>query len=131
MKSKYIRTTVRGERGAAMLEFGVTVPFLLLLIAGVIDLSGWMNAHMSVSRVAYEGARYIASAPLVSGQGADIDNRMTRLLERYGLQGAQTSYEVVDSNAIRVQVNMPYTFIFAPATVGVHASAQSAYLYRQ
>jgi len=68
-----------GDRGANLVEFAFVMPFLILLLLGVIEF-GWVFAtNLDVKHGAREGARITAvNQPDtgISGIGAEICNRM-------------------------------------------------------
>ncbi|MCR5704616.1 MAG: pilus assembly protein [Eubacterium sp.] len=49
---------IKNERGQAMVEFAIVLPFLLLILCGILDF-GWIyyNKYM-VEDASYQGARY-------------------------------------------------------------------------
>ncbi len=49
---------VAGERGASLVEFGLMLPFLALLLLGVIDFGRAFYVNAEVSNAAYTGALY-------------------------------------------------------------------------
>lgn len=53
----------RGERGAALVEFALTLPLLLVVIAGIVDFAFLFQRYEVVTNAAREGAR-IASTPV-------------------------------------------------------------------
>ena len=70
------RTTRNGprDRGAAAVEFALLLPLLLLLIFGIIDFGRALNAQITLTQAAREGARLDAigqpSASVVTGTQA-------------------------------------------------------------
>ena len=52
----------RGERGAALVEFALVVPVLLLLVMGTIDFGWTFNDYNSVRQGVREGARLVVVA---------------------------------------------------------------------
>lgn len=54
------RRTRRGERGAAAVEFALVVPFLLLILFGVISYGYLLSFRQALSQGAAEGARAAA-----------------------------------------------------------------------
>jgi Flp pilus assembly protein TadG len=52
-----------GERGAAAVEFALVVPFLLLLVFGIISYGYMLSFRQAVSQGAAEGARAAAVSP--------------------------------------------------------------------
>jgi Flp pilus assembly protein TadG len=63
------RPARRGERGAAAVEFALVVPFLLLLVFGIISYGFMLSFRQAVSQGAAEAAR----AAAVSPASADAD----------------------------------------------------------
>jgi Flp pilus assembly protein TadG len=61
----------RGERGAALVEFALVLPLLLVVIAGVVDFGFLFQRYEVVTNAAREGAR-LASLPSYNGQTALI-----------------------------------------------------------
>ncbi len=50
----------RRTRGQALVEFAVTVPILVLLVAGVLELGRGYTFAVATSNAARDGARYVA-----------------------------------------------------------------------
>lgn len=48
------------EAGAALMEAALTLPILLVMAISIIDMGNWFFQHYTMSRVAYEGARFAA-----------------------------------------------------------------------
>jgi len=49
-----------GDRGAAAVEFALLLPLLLLLVFGIIDFGRALNAQITLTQAAREGARLAA-----------------------------------------------------------------------
>src|SRR5215472_18044642 len=49
-----------GDRGAAAVEFALLLPLLLLLVFGIIDFGRAINAQITLTQAAREGARLAA-----------------------------------------------------------------------
>jgi Flp pilus assembly protein TadG len=60
-----------GRRGQALVEFVLVVPLFLLLLAGMIDFGLGLNASITVTNAAREGARLGTTKPIA----ASIDAR--------------------------------------------------------
>ena len=50
-------------RGSACVEAAIVMPLLVMFMAGAMDFGRWFNDYMTVSRLAYEAARFGASLP--------------------------------------------------------------------
>lgn len=57
----------RTERGASAVEFALVVPFLCLLLFGMITTGMTYSAHLSITNAVREGARFGASAVYTQG----------------------------------------------------------------
>ena len=51
------------HRGQSLVELALTLPVLLLLLVGVLDLGRVYFAHMTLTNASREGARYATSNP--------------------------------------------------------------------
>ncbi|SRR6266567_6634275 len=57
------------DRGAAAVEFALMLPLLLLLLFGIIDFGRALNAQVTITQAAREGARLAAlNQPNVTGR---------------------------------------------------------------
>jgi Flp pilus assembly protein TadG len=93
----------RGERGAALVEFALALPLLLVIIAGIVDFGFAFQRYEVVTNAAREGAR-MAVLP-VGYSDAEIQTRVREYV-RVGLNltTAQLNAVVPASN---VQVTYP------------------------
>jgi AraC-like DNA-binding protein len=87
------------QRGAALVEFSIALPFFLLLLSGFFDLYSYMTARAQTRAALRSVARY------VSGLRADDDCRQLASdklrceLGLLGLSGYLSDFEGVDSAA--------------------------------
>lgn len=57
------------DRGAAAVEFAIMLPLLLLIVFGIIDFGRALNAQVTITQAAREGARLAAlNQPNVTGR---------------------------------------------------------------
>ncbi len=61
----------RNERGAAVVEFALVVPILLLLVFGIVDFARGYGAQVTVTHAAREGVRLHA----LGGSAGDVTTR--------------------------------------------------------
>ena len=104
--SRRMAWNARRDRGAAAVEFALLLPVLLLLVFGLIDFGRALNAQITLTQVAREGARLAAL-----GQS----NVVSRT------QAAATGLSPVTVN--------PGTACPANAGTGVNAVVQVSYTY--
>jgi hypothetical protein len=57
------RSLLRGTDAAALIEFAVALPLLVVLVVGIFDFGGAFNLKQELSNAAREGARFAASQP--------------------------------------------------------------------
>jgi Flp pilus assembly protein TadG len=55
---------LRGERGAALLEFAIALPLLVVFIVGIFDFSGAFNQKQKIEQAAQEGAIVAGAQPM-------------------------------------------------------------------
>jgi hypothetical protein len=73
-----VRRSHRRDGGAAAVEAALVLPILLILIFGIIDFGRMMNAQISLTEAAREGARAAAL-------NANVENRVDTVTQ--GLSG--------------------------------------------
>src|ERR1700690_1053966 len=57
------RKWLRGTEAAALIEFAVALPLLVVLVVGVFDFGGAFNLKQELNNAVREGARFGASQP--------------------------------------------------------------------
>ncbi len=86
------------ERGQALVEFALTVPILLMLVFGIIDLARLIFAYTQVIDAARNGVRY----GIVEG----LDAGNVQYLDCYGIEAAaQNTVGLVPGDAMDVTVS--------------------------
>ena len=104
-----IRPSVRGagEKGAALVEFALTVPLLLVVIAGIVDFGFVFQRYEVITNAAREGAR-LASLPEYQTNTAMIQDRVRSYVQQ-GLSLSTATLDVVLPVANVVVTNTPFT----------------------
>jgi hypothetical protein len=93
------------DRGAAALEFALVVPFLLVLLTGIVLYGGWFWLAHSVQSLASEGARAAVAGLDRAEQQALARDRILDDLSGAGLRPDRADIGVtVDNRAIRVRL---------------------------
>lgn len=69
--------SIRRDRGAAAVEMALLLPLLLLLVFGIIDFGRMLNAQITVTEAAREGAR----AAAISNSGSEAESRVAKLVD--------------------------------------------------
>ena len=100
IRSQSIRGTdsasSKGDRGASLVEFAMVMPFLLVLLFGVIDFGWTLSQNMDLRSTANFGAR-AASVSEVSGSNAD--DRLADLVAQIQARASQ-----LDEGSVEVAV---------------------------
>lgn len=110
-----VRRFVRGERGAAVVEFAVVVPVLLVLVMSIIDFARMYAVAASLAAATRDGARLgAASTDLADAtQVSAIQNRVVAAFQPLG--GAALSANSVtvtlDNNAYVIVRVSGYTYV--------------------
>jgi len=95
------------ERGSALVEFALTVPLLLVVIAGIVDFGFVFQRYEVITNAAREGAR-LASLPEYQMNTTMIENRV-RSYVRQGLSLDTAGINAVMPIGNVVVTNTPFT----------------------
>jgi Flp pilus assembly protein TadG len=109
------RGSVGADRGAAAVEFALLLPLLLLIVFGLIDFGRAINAQITLTQAAREGARALAlgqSTYQSRAQAAAIGlsgMTVTALPDSLGVTGCPTGSAQTGDDAV---VHVTYSFSF-------------------
>jgi Flp pilus assembly protein TadG len=107
---RFVRRFLRAESGAELIEFGLTLPLLLLLVLGMIEFGFLFREYEVVTNAAREGAR-IAVLPTYSTTAAARTNNATARAKQYVANAG------LDQTLANVTVGPPVgNVLAAPAT---------------
>ncbi|WP_344125586.1 TadE family protein [Luedemannella flava] len=98
----------RRDRGAAAVEFALVLPVLLILVFGIIDFGRMLNAKITLTQAAREGARAAAVSSYANGV------KWTRDAANGSLGTLNPTVESCADDATRVaaRVRVSYDFTF-------------------
>lgn len=82
-----MRQRLRNDRGANLVEFALVMPFLLLLLLGMVEFSWTLATNLDVKQGAREGARLTA----VNFPGTDNAAMAAEICNRMDLVGDDTA----------------------------------------
>ena len=111
-----MRRWARDERGAAIVEFAIIVPLLLILVLGIVDFGRLMAVSGGLAAAVREGARYAATSanPSDPTQQSNIKSRVINEFQAFGGPALQTSNIAitVDNSGGNVTVAVSgYTYV--------------------
>jgi TadE-like protein len=102
------------DRGAAAVEFALLLPLLLILVFGIIDFGRMLNAQITLTEAAREGAR-------ASALGTSASTRVDQLTGGLGTVNTSTTACPANPSATdTTTVTVTYQFQFA-TPVGILA----------
>jgi Flp pilus assembly pilin Flp len=98
------------EEGAAVVEFALVLPILLLIIFGIIDFGRAFYTVNNIISAVREGARYgaILSAPMSTAGQQEIRDRVRSVSAPFGgdsLRDEQIEIEFPNAEFVRVRVD--------------------------
>jgi Flp pilus assembly pilin Flp len=108
--------SVSSDRGAAAVEFALLLPLLVLIVFGLIDFGRAINAQITLTQAAREGARALSfggSTYQARAQAAAIGLSgvtVTELPDIKGVTGCPTGSGQAGDDAV-VQVTYTFSFI--------------------
>lgn len=114
------RTSRRRPRGVALIEFALTLPFLLVTGLAVIDLSRAFFLKSMTTSAAREGARVAAvtSNPTASPGLDAVQARVNKVLEPTGMTSPSVIVTVTGSTGdqrTRVRVSSSFNWLYLGA----------------
>lgn len=154
LKHRPAPDTPAPQRGQAILELAVVLPVLIFIFFSIIDIGQMINQYLSITEVAYEGARYGASLPglpPVPGQNdssaqscSKIRERVYEVLEDNGYLNPRSNCEVsvayeppdpanpqAAGHSVHVTVRVPFhPFLNLYSGVHVTVTATAPYLFK-
>jgi Flp pilus assembly protein TadG len=124
----------RRQRGANVLEAAFTIPIILLMVFGIVDLGRAYNVYQVITNAAREGARYsVAPAPGTSTlpSSAAVEAYVRDYLGSGSVKGATVNVtqtftapvNAIDTQCTEITVSVPYSFLFFPANVNISTRA--------
>jgi Flp pilus assembly protein TadG len=107
-----------GDRGAAAVEFALLLPLLLLIVFGLIDFGRALNAQITLTQAAREGARLDALGRYTTSQictrvvtaATGLSLTCSNVTVTATCPSSSSSTGVGSGDGI-VQVSYPFTFI--------------------
>lgn len=125
------KKTINNQEGAAMIEFAIILPLLLLLIFGIIEFSLFLFNKQVITNAAREGARrgviMRAATRDVSAENVEIIARVNEFAEAHLITFGAGSLSIVPLSDTRetsfgtdlvVEANFLYDFLFL-STIGI------------
>jgi Flp pilus assembly protein TadG len=107
----------RSERGAAMVEFAVVLPLLLLLVFGIIDFGRALYTLNNLTSAVREGGRYAAAQvedPTSATAVAAVTARVTDAVVAFGGNPGDPTVTVVPDAAYPTTQTLTVTIVDYP-----------------
>lgn len=118
---------VRGDHGAALVEFALLLPFLTILVCGVIDLGRFYSAWNETKNAAREGALYGQTFPNqqrdYGGICAAPNNIEARVKQELGAPAVSSAFEVTIIRSV-LTCNPTSGGVAAPEEITVKVSRE-------
>jgi Flp pilus assembly protein TadG len=106
MKKSVFRRT--GQRGQGLAELALTMPMLILILAGLVHFGFIMQAQQVITNASRVGARR-GTQP--NGDQGTIQSAVTNYCQQAGLDPSRLSVQVnIDDDASQVSVTVSYQF---------------------
>lgn len=109
-----------GERGAAVVEFALVLPILLLLVYGLVDFSRAHNNRSTLSEAAAEGARAVIASSSAPGTNGSVQEARALDAAEAAVIGSSVAWEDVvrqvetcvdDRDAARVRLSVRFEYL--------------------
>lgn len=101
------------DRGAAAVETALVLPLLLMLVFGIIDFGRLLNAQLTVSAAAREGARAAAIGGSPSARVNQIMGDLPGGIDTGESHGCVTNPGVTDDAVVVVQADFDFVTPFS------------------
>jgi len=71
-KSRHVERVFMPERGTALSELAIALPFIVMLLCGVVNFGMVLERFLILNQICYEGVRYAASLPELEVTNAEV-----------------------------------------------------------
>jgi Flp pilus assembly protein TadG len=102
------------DRGAAAVEFALLLPLLMLLVFGIVDFGRALNAQITLTQAAREGARMAAL-----GEPNVVSSTQAAATGLSPVSVTVTSCPVGAAAGVNATVQVSYTFTFLTPVGGI------------
>jgi Flp pilus assembly protein TadG len=97
----------RDDRGAAMVEFAIVLPLLLVLVMGIIEFGRAYNTQVAIQSAAREGARELA----LRRSSSQVSAAVTNAAPSVSIDSiSQSPCPATGDGQARVTINESFTF---------------------
>jgi Flp pilus assembly protein TadG len=129
MRRRTSRDTPR-DRGAVAIEFALLLPVLLLLLFGIIDFGRALNASITLTQAAREGARFAAVADAIGlpNTSAAVKDRTVAAATGLNLTSANVTPTTCTANETGdATVKVTYVFKFITPVAAISSMLGSTF----
>jgi len=92
-----------GRRGATAVEFAMVLPLALLFIFGLIELFNIQRINNTLKTAMILGSR---EALITTARSEDIESEIRKVLDIYGVAGAQVSVSEFDQESLKGTISI-------------------------
>lgn len=107
----------KSEQGQALVEFALLLPFIMLVLIGIVEFGRAWNAKQIVTDASREGARWaVVGNPLITTE-QQVNDTVKKYIVRGGFDTSQVTVTYPDGfktgtgNITTVTVSMPHRFV--------------------
>jgi Flp pilus assembly protein TadG len=122
------RSSPPRRRGQALVELALLLPFLMVLVLGVLEMGRAWNAKQVLTDAAREGARLAVVGDPSITDTSQVNPLIRRILGRAGFDSTQVTISYPDGfktgtgNITSVQLSMPFRFVALHRLAGLVTS---------
>ena len=103
-------TTPNRQRGAALVEFALILPIVVLLVFGIIDFGRMASMKINLNEAVQEGSIYGATHPDFADHD-DIKTRMIQSIDNPTLTTSEITITCPTARTLKVQVSHNADFL--------------------
>ncbi len=121
-----IRKILRGEGGQAVVETALVLPFLLLLILGMVEFGWILNGQITITSAAREGARTAVVFESAASAKTAVESAVSQSASPSSLKNIHTTTTFTTEKAIvLVDADItPIIGLFVSGDMALHAKAE-------
>jgi hypothetical protein len=116
LNKDYAMISIRNQKGTAIIELAIALPFIVILLGGIIDFGTFFYNKQIITNASREGVR--------AGITGENDTKIRTIVKDYSRNKLISLKDPIsvtdddiqifpDENDLKVSVNITYTFLFS------------------